>query len=190
MTTELEDKLYNILLESPLSSNGAEKTLPALKELLRELRTERFWEGKRPCRLSEEQMIRAWATYRRDLRELRERMRQRQQDWDELLSWLTMFLIEHYADLARTSATYEAEYQLAFDMSWANLTPEQALACRDDWQAWIGQWLRDALRDEDLDAGLTAAGGSQGGDDGDGDLTPTPRPTPGPHPDSVPGIEF
>ncbi|MBY0576080.1 MAG: hypothetical protein K2P67_05745 [Gallionellaceae bacterium] len=189
MTTELEDKLYNILLESHLSSNGAEKTLPALKELLRELRTERFWEGKRPRRLPEEQMIRAWATYRQDLRELRERMRQRQQDWDVLLSFLTMFLIEHYADLARTSAIYKAEYQLAFDMNWANLTPEQALACRDDWQAWAVEWLRDALRDE-VEGRDGGGGGSSGGaGGGDGDLTTEPGLKPKPASDET-GLEY
>lgn len=177
MTTELEDKLYNILLESPLGSTGAEKTLPALKELLRELRTERFWEGKRPRCLSEEQMIRAWATYRQDLRELRERMRQRQQAWDDLMTWLAFFLVDHYTELARVSAIHEREYQLAFDMSWANVTPEEALACRDDWQAWVVGWLREALRDEDLgdlDVDLAATGGS----DGDGNCTQEPSPKP------------
>lgn len=188
---DLRAELENTIMESPLGVSGVDKTLPTLEQLLKELMREEFWDKKK-CkrRLSEEQMIRAWATYRQDLRELRERMRQRQQAWDDLLTWLAMFLIEHYADLARTSATYEAEYQLAFDMSWANLTPEQALACRDDWQAWVVEWLRDALRDEDLDAGLTAAGGSQGGDDGDGDLTPAPQPARGPRPDSAPEIEF
>lgn len=176
MTTELEDKLYNTLLESPLGQCGAEKTLPALKDLLRDLRTERFWEGKRPRRLSEEQMIRVWATYRQDLRELRERMRQRRQAWDDLLTWLALFLVDHYAELAHVSAIHESQYQLAFDMSWANVTPEEALACRDDWQAWVVEWLREALRDEDLgdlDVDQAETGGSGG--NGVQELGPKPK---------------
>lgn len=117
MTTELEDKLYNILLESPLSSSGAEKTLPALKELLREFRTERFWEGKRPRRLSEEQMIRAWATYRRDLRELRERMRQRQQGWPTTFR-ISRVELEFLRSSIRNSLTSKSSPQGNTSFQW------------------------------------------------------------------------
>ena len=179
-TTTLKDLLYERLLASPLGVHGAEQTLPALENLLREVRSEKFWEGKRPRRLVEEQMIRAWASYRRDIRELRERLRQRQ-DWDDLLSWLTVFMIDHYRELARTSALEEPSFQLVFSMGWATLTPEDALAMRDDFQTWAVEWLRNALRDEDIDAGLQALGGNQGdgGDDAGPDLRPTPKPAPG-----------
>lgn len=177
--SELKDDLYQAVLESPLGATGVEKTLPELEELLKELRREDFWEDKkRKRRLSEEQMIRAWATYRQDLRALRERMRQRQQAWDDLLTWLAMFMIEHYASFARASAIYEEQFKLVFDMSWS-MTPEQALACRSDWQAWAVEFLRDALRDPDLDdQAEPAAAGGQGGGSGDEDLTPTPHPKP------------
>lgn len=184
----VKDELYSAMLDSPLGVTGADQTLSALSELLRELRTEKFWQGKPARHLSEEQMIRAWASYRRDLRELRERLRQRQQDWDELLSWLAMFLIEHYSDLARTSAIHEQKYQIAFDMTWLNMTPEEALAIRDDWQAWVVVWLRDALRDTDLDVGPSSASGNKGGCSDEGDSMPDFRPSPSP--DSDNGLEF
>lgn len=183
----LKDDLYNTLLESPLGVQGVEVTLPALENLLREVRRDKFWDGKRPRRLVEEQMIRAWASYRRDIRELRERLRQRQ-DWDNLLSWLTVFMIDHYRELARTSALEEPSFQLVFSMSWATLTPEEALAMRDDFQAWAVEWLRDALRDEDIDAGLQALGGNQG--DGGDDAGPDLRLTPKPGPRDAHGLDF
>ncbi len=185
----LQDDLYTMLLESPLGVHGAEQTLPALSELLRALRRKDFWEGRRRRRLSEEQMIRAWATYRRDLRELRERMRQRNQDqeWDDFLSWLVMFLLDHYQHLARVSALYQPAYQLIIDRGgFGGLAAEDELALRADWQSWVVAWLRDALRDEDLDAGPAASGGTGDGDD-DGGLTQDQRPKPKP---DDPALDF
>lgn len=189
-TTSLEDKLYDYLLTTPLGAIGADRTFPALKSLLGELRGRRFWEEKRARRL-DEQMIRAWANYRRDLRELRERLRQRNQDQDELLSFLVVFLVEHADDFARVSAFHESKYQLALDTATrCGLPPANDLASRDDWQAWSVAWLREALRDGDLDAdaALPASGSSSGGDDNGGpELRPTPKPD---SDDDAPGLEF
>ncbi len=163
----LQDDLYNTMLESPLGALGAEQTLPALSELLRELRSEKFWHGKRlRRRLSEEQMISAWAEYRQALKGLRERICQHQQGWDDLLSWLAMFLIDHYHELALISAAYEPKFQLIFDMGkFGGVEPEDGLAMRDDWQRWAVDWLRDALRDDGLYAKPPSTGGDQGGND-------------------------
>jgi hypothetical protein len=194
--TDLRTQLEDALRDSPLGVPGVLHTLPALEELLRELRTERFWEGKHLHSLAEMQVTLVWDTCYRDLCELRERLLQRQEG--EPLSWLVMFVIDRYIELARTSALYEPKFQLVFDMLWSSMTPEQALACRDDWQAWMVEWLRDALRDKVLGGGGGGnrgdkgggGDGGKGGVDGDGDLTPAPRHTPGPHPDSAPEIEF
>ncbi len=182
MNTKLRDQLYITLLESPLGVPGVDQTLPALEDLLREVRSEKYWDGKPSHRLAEDQLIRAWATYRRDLRELRERLCQRQQDWDELLTWLAMFLIGHHKELAHVSAMYEPKFKLIFDIGHSGgMTPEGALAMQDDWQAWAVSWLRDALRDGDLD--MPPASSNSGGDSGDGDSTPELSPTPKPDPD-------
>lgn len=188
----LPDELYNTILESPLGVVGVEQTLPALHELLKELRREDFWTDKRKHRrMSEEQMIRAWATHRHELKELRERIRRRQQNWDDLLSWLVVFLIDHYHELARVSAAYEPTFQLAFTLGASGgLDPENALAMRDDWQRWIVDWLRDALRDDDLDTAPPKKEGDQGGNGDDGDSTPVPQPIRRPDIDSAPGFDF
>lgn len=189
-TTDLYSTLYNRLLEPPLGTYGATLILPALQDLLREARTEKFWEAQRPSGLPEEKMLRIWNTYKRDLRELRERIRNQKQG-DDLLSWLVMFVIENHRELARTSALYEPKYQLAFDMSWLHITPEEALACRDDWQAWVADWLRDALRDESLGATSSATGDGHDGTSGDNsDSGPVLQPKPHTDPDNVGGIDF
>lgn len=185
----LQDDLYHTLLDSPLGVVGAEQTLPALSELLRDLRKKEFWAGKR-CRLSEELMLRAWAEYRRELRELRERLRQRQQGWDDLLSWLAIFVIKHYRELARVSASDEPKFQTAFDMGTSDFPPEDALVMRDDWQNWVIDWLRDALRDTDLDELLPTVHASSSGDDSGASTPEPPLPRPEVESDDEPGIEF
>lgn len=144
MVSMLKDELYYAMLESPLGACGADQTLPALEELLRDMKNEKFWQDKH-THLSGQQISKDWPSYRRDLFELRERMLQR----DELLSWLVMFMIENYRELARTSAVYEPRYQLSLDKS-TSWPPEHELVIRADWQAWVVNWLRDALRDESL----------------------------------------
>lgn len=189
---DLRNQLEHMLLSSPLGIQGALTTIPAAEALLKELRNEEFWASKsRKRHLSEDLMIRVWAEYRRDLRSLRERIRQRQHI-EELLSWLLVFIVNRYRELARVSAECERKFMLIIEMGpWAGLEPEGNLALRDDWQLWVIDWLRDALRDDDLDATPATVGGSQGshGDD-NGDSTPALHPTRKPDPDHVPGIEF
>lgn len=187
----LKDKLYEALVASPLGVVGAEQTLPGLEALLREVKARDFWAGKRTRRLAEEQMIRTWAEYRRDLRELRERLRQREQGWDELLSWLVFFTIEHCHHLAHVSALESLRFKAVLEAgSLGGQSPEDALAARDDWQAFVVAWLRDALLDESLDVAPPVGEGSATGG-GDGDQAPGLRPTPKPDPDDdTPGFEY
>lgn len=182
----LKDELYLALIDSPLGVVGAEQTLPGLEGLLRELRQRRVWEQKRPRRLKDEQLIGLWATYRHDLLALKERICQRtQQDFDELLSWLVLFVLDHVPELEHISGLYERKFQLVLDGGeFGGLTPENALAMRDDWQAWAVVWLRNALLDEGLDAAPSARKDKDesGGGDGDGGSDPESRLAPKPAP--------
>lgn len=148
----LKDKLYWRLLESHLGTNGAEETLPAAENLIRDARHEKFWQTKPSRKLSEQALIRIWATYRRDLQELRERLRLKNEDSDNQLAWLVVFLIHHFAEMMQICALYDAEIRTELNFTWLNVTSEESLAVRRDVQKWVIEWLRDALRDDDLDS--------------------------------------
>lgn len=145
METALENDLYHLILESPLKVRGVEIALPGLKKILRELRRDKFSPKSRSFRVTEEHMIRAaWARYREDLRQLRERLQKDQKD-DELLSWLVLFLIEHYRELARLSIAAEAVFASASAYGEA---AEDSLIVLESWHEWAVEWINNALREE------------------------------------------
>lgn len=134
---------------SVLGDNGVE-LLPALDALLREeiFEEARELRRRRRRRLTEEHLIRAWASYRDEMRQLRDRLR-RHDDLD--LELLIDFVLAHLGELVQVSAV-ELD---AFRPASANA---DALVRTADWHAWLIGWLRDALppESEEPDSGSGA----------------------------------
>lgn len=190
MCSQKYDQMYSILLDSRGGGPWAEQLLPELLDLLKEARREDAFWAARQRRLSERQMMMAWAQYRRDLRELRDRLKAKK-DLDDDLEWLVHFVLQHIDELTHVSTFYDPSFTHSLQMQGGDLLT----IWRTDWQKWCVQWLRDSLRDTDLDADLPPAapvsGGGQGGGDDMGDATNdmTPKPKkPDPDDDPSPGF--
>lgn len=198
-----EVSLCDMFLRSPYGVAGDEYLLPnLLPEFLKKFRRkeESCDQRKGRRRLSEEQMIRAWAEYRRELKELRERLQKEQQSADEFLLWLAMFWLQHYLELLRMTVIYKTKwagqakaeleqwrlrgftdsiniFRQSQGEGWESLYGYY-LGCEREWQDWAVSWLLDALRDDDLLHEITpafpSASSQQAAGDKGGEASATP----------------
>ncbi|HZW25728.1 MAG TPA: hypothetical protein VFF26_09610 [Gallionella sp.] len=174
----IEPEFYPAELETAIfetySTTGVEYLLPRLHQvLLRAVRYENFLNRERPEVLGD--WMSFWPTHRRDLFELRQRLRQ---DSNQPLSWLVSFVVDHHLHLSQVAITQQ--HMLALWKGYAT-NNTWAFFYEKAFQRWIVCWLHDALADPSLD-GKKGGGddGSGGSGDGDGDLTTEPGTKPKP----------
>lgn len=103
---ELREFYEQVAARLSVLGESSVELLPALASLLRELREEIFEESRelrrrRRRRLTEEHLIRAWASYRDEMRQLRDRLR-RQDGLD--LELLIDFVLAHLGEMVQVSA--------------------------------------------------------------------------------------
>lgn len=182
---QIEPKYYPTELENAIfetySTSGVEYLLPRLDQvLLRAVQHENFLNGERPQVLGD--WMGFWPTHRRDLCELRQRLRQRS---NQPISWLVSFVVDHHLHLSQVAITQQ--HMLTLWNGYANDT--WAFFHDKAFQRWIICWLHDALADPDLCQKEGGGSGSSGGTDGgDGDLTMEPGLKPKPASDA--GLEY
>jgi hypothetical protein len=183
---QIEPEFYPAELETAIfetySTSGVEYLLPRLHQvLLRVVKHENFLNRERPVVLGD--WMSFWPTHRRDLFELRQRLRQ---CGNQPLSWLVGFVVDHHLHLSQVAITQQ--HMLTLWDGYANDT--WAFFHDKAFQRWIICWLHDALADPGLDQKEGGGGDSSGGAGvGNGDLTSEPGLKPKPASDET-GLEY